>query len=188
MNSHQQPRTFYRNKQLQLLAIGKQQLGWDDEFYRGIWLPQMGATPDENRHYSAKSLSNTQLFKAVEEMKRLGFKVQNKNAAKKPRQQHRTMDDHPQSKKIRALWLELHTAGKVRNPSEASLAAYVKRQTGVEALQWLDTAQAARVIESLKKWLARPPLDSARGTEPRANKPGRSAGEPDTEPTNPDVC
>lgn len=154
MNSHQQPRAFDRTKHLQLLAIGKAQLGWDDEFYRGIWLPQMGATPDENRHYSAKSLSNTQLFKALEDMMRLGFKPKAKAAG------NRRQDDHPQSRKIRALWLELHGAGKVRDPSEASLAVYVKRQTGGEALQWLSNAQAAQVIEALKKWLARP---AARG-------------------------
>jgi len=32
------------------------------------------------------------------------------------------------------------------------LAAYVKRLTGVEALQWLTTGQAGGVIEALKKW------------------------------------
>ena len=150
------PRQFDRAKHLQLLAIGKAKLGFDDEFYRGIWLPQQGATKDKDGRYSASTLSNTQLVKAVEEMKRLGFKVKSKNAAKKPRQDHRPLDDHPQSKKIRALWLELHQAGKVRDPSEASLAAYVKRQTGVEALQWLSTEQASGVIESLKSWLKRP--------------------------------
>jgi len=144
------PRQFDRNKYLQLLAIGKQELGWDDEFYRGIWLPQQGATPDDNRHYSAKTLSNSQLFAALEEMKRLGFKPKSKRAG------NRKLADDDQSKKIRSLWLELHQMGRVRNPSEASLAAYVKRQTRVEALQWLSTEQAGRVIEALKKWRDRP--------------------------------
>jgi len=53
------------------------------------------------------------------------------------------------------LWLELHAADKVRNPSEESLCAYVKRMTNIDALQWLDTAQASGVIEALKKWQAR---------------------------------
>ena len=153
MNGNQEssrPRQFDRAKQLQLLAIGKAQLQFDDEFYRGIWLPQQGATKDKDGRYSATTLSNTQLFKAVEEMKRLGFKPKAKAAGK------RRQDDHPQSKKIRALWLELHGAGKVRDPSEASLAAYVKRQTRVEALQWLSSEQASQVIESLKRWLIRP--------------------------------
>ena len=36
-----------------------------------------------------------------------------------------------------------------------ALAAYVKRMTKVGALQWLSTAQASAVIESLKAWLER---------------------------------
>ncbi|MEX3556412.1 MAG: phage protein GemA/Gp16 family protein [Burkholderia gladioli] len=35
------------------------------------------------------------------------------------------------------------------------LSAYVKRQTRVDALQWLSSAQASCVIEALKCWLAR---------------------------------
>jgi len=157
----QSPRQFDRNKYLQLLAVGKQQLGWDDEFYRGIWLPQQGAIPDPNRRYSATTLSNTQLFKAVEEMKRLGFKVRHKHATTKPRPDHRHLADDAQSKKIRALWLVLHAAGVVRDSSEASLCAYVKRQTGIEALHWLTSAQAGRVIESLKQWAKREHVDLA---------------------------
>lgn len=74
---------------------------------------------------------------------------------KRPAPQPRKLADDPQSRKIRALWLELHAAGKVRNSSESALAAFVKRQTKVEALQWLSAQQASAVIEDLKKWLAR---------------------------------
>ena len=35
------------------------------------------------------------------------------------------------------------------------LAAFVKRQTGRDALQWLTAREASNVIEELKKWLAR---------------------------------
>ena len=147
------PRQFDRNNFYALLALGKKDLGWDDEFYYGIWLPMQGAAKKDDK-YSASTLSNTDLFKAVEEMKRLGFKVKHKNVNGN-RQSTRALADDAQSKKIRALWLELHGVGKVRDPSEASLAAYVKRQTRVEALQWLDTQQASRVIEALKGWLAR---------------------------------
>ncbi|MBX9635054.1 MAG: regulatory protein GemA, partial [Magnetospirillum sp.] len=45
--------------------------------------------------------------------------------------------------------------GEVRNPSEAALAATVKRQTGTDALQFLTVAQARKVIEILKSWCAR---------------------------------
>jgi phage gp16-like protein len=139
-----------RQRLYTLLQVGKNELGWDDEFYRGIWLPMQGATKDKEGRYSASTLDIGQLYKAIEEMKRLGFKVKAKADTS-----NRALADDAQSKKIRALWLELHDLGAVRNPSEASLAAYVKRQTGVEALQWLSNRQATQVIEALKQWRTR---------------------------------
>jgi phage gp16-like protein len=139
--------SFDRHRYYRLLKVGQRELGWDDEFYYGIWLPMQGAAK-KNGRYSATTLSNSQLFSAVEAMKAKGFRVR-----KKP--SHRPLADDAQSQKIRALWLTLHQAGVVKNPSEKSLAAYVKRQTGVAALQWLTVAQASRVIEALKKWRKR---------------------------------
>jgi phage gp16-like protein len=147
MNKPDQKSSALRQRLYTLLQVGKTQLGWDDEFYRGIWLPMQGATKDKDGRYSASTMDIGHLFRAVEEMKRLGFKV--KKAG------NRALADDAQSKKIRALWLELHEQGIVRDPSEASLAAYVKRQTGIEALQWLNNRQAAQVIEALKKWQKR---------------------------------
>ena len=46
----------------------------------------------------------------------------------------------------------MHATGIVRSTDEASLIKYVKRLTGVEDLRWLSSAQAARVIETLKSW------------------------------------
>jgi len=150
------PTGFDREKHLQLLAIGKAQLGFDDEFYRGIWLPQQGATKGSDGRYSAKTLNNVQLAQALNEMKRLGFQVQSKKATKKPAKRHRTQADDKQSKMIRGLWIELHQIGAVRDPSEAALAKWVAGQVksshGVEALQWLDSRQAGRLIEGLKQW------------------------------------
>jgi phage gp16-like protein len=155
MQHHNRQNQFDRNRYYKLLRVGKQELGWDDEFYYGIWLPMQGATLKDGR-YSASTLSNIQLFKAVETMKSKGFKVRYKsvNQRARPAPQRRLADD-AQSRKIRALWLELHNAGKVRNPSEASLCAYVKRMTDVDALQWLSSSDASGVIEALKKWLKR---------------------------------
>ena len=56
---------------------------------------------------------------------------------------------------MRALWLFLHQLGAVKNPSEAALAAYVKRIAKVDALQWADGHQTEALIETLKKWAMR---------------------------------
>ena len=75
-----------------------------------------------------------------------------KIGGKKPTRQ---LSDNPQSKKIRALWIEMHKLGIVNNPEESALCAFVKRETGVAALQWLKPAQASQVIERLKQWKLR---------------------------------
>lgn len=148
---HYKPRseTDNRKNYYTLLQVGKADLGWDDEFYYGIWLPMQGATLKDGR-YSATTLTIGQLCQAVETMKKSGFKVKHSND-----KSARKLAGDAQSQKIRALWLEMHNQGIVRNPSEASLAAYVKRLTNVDALQWLDTQQASGVIETLKKWQQR---------------------------------
>jgi phage gp16-like protein len=148
MNSGNPKQTDNRKRLYTLLAIGKQQLGWDEEFYRGIWLPMQGATKDADGRYSATTLSIAQLFQALEKMRAAGFRPKSKAS-------NRAQAGDPQSKMIRGLWLELHELGAVRNPSESSLAAYVKRQAGVEALQWLNNDQASQVIEALKQWVKR---------------------------------
>ncbi|MFB9157330.1 regulatory protein GemA [Chromobacterium violaceum] len=69
--------------------------------------------------------------------------------------QSRPLAQDEQHKKIRALWLFLYQIGVVKNPAESALAAYVKRITGRDAMQWLAGDQLEQVIESLKKWAMR---------------------------------
>ncbi len=154
------PRPLDRKSIYTLLAVGKAELKWDDEFYYGIWLPMRGGTKIDGR-YSAKTLSDEQLVKALEEMKRSGFVVRHATSSNKgaSAKKSRALADDAQSKKIRALWLELHAAGGVRDSSERALARWIAGQTqssgGTEALQWLSSEQASRLIEQLKKWLKR---------------------------------
>jgi phage gp16-like protein len=67
----------------------------------------------------------------------------------------RPLADDAQSKKIRALWLEMYQMGIVKNPDESALCAFVNREAGVAALQWLKPHQASQVIERLKQWKLR---------------------------------
>lgn len=62
----------------------------------------------------------------------------------------RARADHPVAGKARALWISLYQLGVVRNPSEASLEAFARRQLGVAALQWADQSMGYRLIEALK--------------------------------------
>lgn len=135
------PSTFNEiRKDIQIIKIAQKQLGMDDDSYRDILFAL-------TRKRSSTDLDFAERKKVLDHMEACGFK--------RTKPQPRNLADDPQSKKMRALWLELHQAGKVRNPSESALAAFVKRQTGRDALQWLNSKEASAVIEELKKWLAR---------------------------------
>lgn len=127
-----------RQRLVRLIHVAKRDLGLDDETYRTL----LTGCVKKN---STSAMTVPELERVMARMKQSGFKVK----------RNRPLADDGQSKKIRALWLSLHEAGAVRNSSESALASYVLRQTGVAALQWLDPAQASKVIESLKQWLAR---------------------------------
>jgi phage gp16-like protein len=122
----------------QLIHIAKNELALDDDTYRdmlrGLELPT-----------STTEMSLPQMAKVLEHLKRSGFTVRSKP-------NDRAQADYPQAKMLRGLWLELHELGYVKNPSETALAAWVKRESKVDALQWLTVAQAQAVIEKLKKW------------------------------------
>ncbi|KAF3999033.1 gp16 family protein [Glaciimonas immobilis] len=130
-----------RQQFIQLIHIAKSQLGLDDPTYRamlaGLELPD-----------STTKMGIPQLGKVLEHLKRSGFKVRSKAG-------DRSQADDDQSKMLRGLWLELFNLGHIRDASEAALTAWVKRETGADALQWLNGQQAQSTIEKLKRWRKR---------------------------------
>lgn len=126
--------------------LGKVHIGLKQLMNQGVMTKDDYRLMLEDRYGypSASQLTVEQLKLVVEHLEKLGARF-----TKKP-----TADD-PQARKIRSLWLQLHKAGKVRNPSEAALSAWIKRQVGIDRLDWLSPRQAGDIIESLKLWLER---------------------------------
>nr|VFK15039.1 MAG: Mu-like prophage protein gp16 [Candidatus Kentron sp. LPFa] len=133
-----------RARLIRLLHVGKRELGMADDAYRDILASLCGQR-------SARDLSVAQLERVLAHLKECGFKI----TKKKTKRTSRALARDPESRKARALWLFLHELGVVRDPSERALAAYVKRMTGIDALQWLNGQEEWKVIESLKKWAMR---------------------------------
>ena len=135
--------------QIKKIHALKGALQMDDETYRAVL-----------KEYGVKSSTKLSIAKADELLQDLEGKAvalgvwESRKPARKAKITTPLADD-PQSKKIRQLWIELHDAGKVKNPAESAMVTYVKRMTGVAALQWLNVKQASTVIEALKKWLGR---------------------------------
>ncbi|WP_038907920.1 gp16 family protein [Dickeya oryzae] len=130
-----------KNQLIKLIHIAKRDLHLDDDTYRQL----LANTTGKN---STRDMAVPQLVVVLEAMKRRGFKVK----PTKKTVTGRKLDDAPQSRKIRSLWLEMADKGIVRDRSEAAMAAFVRRETGIDGLQWLNSEQASHVIEKLKKW------------------------------------
>lgn len=125
-----------------LVHVAKRELGMDDDSYREALHAATGKR-------STSGMSVAELDAVMLHMKRCGFKVRLNPKPSRP------LDLRAESRKIRALWILLRDLGAIQNSSEEALGAYIKRMTGVDALQWINGQQAERVIEGLKKWALR---------------------------------
>ncbi|KAF7598298.1 MAG: hypothetical protein CGU29_13460 [Candidatus Dactylopiibacterium carminicum] len=121
-----------------------------------IALKQLQMADDSYRDLLERITGNRTLTLCVEgeidavirELERLGFKATTPKTTRK-------LDDSEEGRKIRAIWLQLHVIGEVKNSSELALLKYVQRVGKVSAIQWLSAAKCEVVIESLKKWAVR---------------------------------
>jgi len=148
-----------RRADLAKIHIAVAELGLSEDLYRSMVEGVAGAQSPAKRSGSAGDLTAPERFRLLAEFRKLGWKPRHggKNRPHRPVGERRG-----QVRKIRALWLELAELGEVRDPSEQALAAYVRRMTksegnpdGVAAIQFLDVPDAIRVIEAMKKWVAR---------------------------------
>lgn len=57
--------------------------------------------------------------------------------------------------KVRALWWTLYWLGEIDEPNDQALDAFVRRQTGISSLRFLNHSKAPAVIEALKAMTAR---------------------------------
>lgn len=135
--------TQLRNAELAQIHIARAQLGLDDDTYRAV-LWTVG------RVRSAKDLDWTGRKVLLDHFKVKGWKPAPPKRAKAARPV-----SGGQEGLVRALWSELHAAGKVRDPSDAALGSWLKRNRWPERVEWLVGHQVTQAIEALKKWLNR---------------------------------
>jgi len=127
-----------RNANHVKIQIAKKELDLDDDAYRDALQRATGKR-------SSKGMSHAQHLKVLTELRRLGWKP---NFVKRRAGSANSVKSlHGKS---RALWISLYHLGVVRNSTDQALDAFVKRQTRIEALRFLDIRNTNRVIEALK--------------------------------------
>lgn len=135
-----------RRADLAKIHLAVKELQWDESTYRDI-LQTVCAVR------SAGDLDAAGRRQFLEHLQRCGWKPAGGAPIAKDRPVRKPLTS-PQ-RKMWSLWQQLADAGLVRNRKMPSLLAYVQRQTHVDRLEWLNGAQEALVIESLKAWLER---------------------------------
>ncbi len=146
---------LHRRRELALIHVAKKQLALADESYRAILRRLAGVE-------SAALLDDASRERVLAHFKALGWVYKPAKRAGPSTGSGRRQADGGQARKIRALWLALYHLGEVQDPAESAIAAFVRRQTSLEALQWLTPSEANRVIEALKSWCARAGFDEGK--------------------------
>jgi phage gp16-like protein len=127
------------------IHIAKKQLGLDDDLYRDAMFMVVGKR-------SAKEMTEPERVRVLKHFESCGFKPAS-NAGSKARFNGPAA---AMAKKINALWLSGWNLGVIDTPSTSAMEKFISRQTGIAKVQWLaDHAEARKVIEALKSWLAR---------------------------------
>ncbi|CAN7260292.1 gp16 family protein [Brucella pseudogrignonensis] len=132
-------------KSIALINIAKNQLGLDEDTYRGMLHRVTGKV-------SLRIMSEAEKLNVIEDLKQKGFDP----TAKRPLKDSRKRLEGKFAPKLQALWIAGFNLGVVTNGSDEALIAFVKRQTKLDHVRFLhEPADGYAAIESLKRWLNR---------------------------------
>lgn len=145
-----------KQKYIQLIHIAKQQLNMDEYSYRSM-LERLTAKN------STTKMTLVELSKVLHELEQKGFKVRSKKGYS-PKTKS-TIAKSNITTKIRAIWIDMHKQGIIRDGSEQALNKWVRsivnpiltgrNQPLALNVQSLNDQMASLVLERLKKWQQR---------------------------------
>ena len=132
------------------------QLGLDEDARRDLQRSAVGKD-------SCADMSAAELRRVLSEMDRADRPGRRDRAARaasarRLREGDKRAGDLPDSSlagKLVALWISGWHLGVVRDRTDAALAKWVCRQTGLDAAAWAKPADLTRAVEALQAWLAR---------------------------------
>ncbi len=126
------------------IHAGCRQLGIDEDGRRAIYLRVVGKD-------SQSDMTEAEKERVVAELRNLGFE---RRDARRPDGRLKLSGKY--APKLQALWIAGWNLGIFENRDDAALEAFVKRQTGLDAVRFCrDQVDANKAIEALKAILAR---------------------------------
>ncbi len=129
---------------LALIHVAKKQLGLDEDTYRAKLTHITGKS-------SVEDMTEGERQKVLTVFRAEGFKPKSER-----RPDGRLKLSGKYAPKLQALWIAGWNLGIFENRDDAALEAFVKRQTGLDAVRFCrDAVDARKAIEALKAILAR---------------------------------
>lgn len=136
-----------RTADLKAIHAMKRELALDDVTYQALLLRTGGKR-------SSADMNALERGRVLDELRRLG-------AGRKPKRPgHRPHADSALARKALGLWISLYELGGVDDNTDRGLAAFAKRQCGIDDLRWLKPAEGFKLIEALKSRCAREGYDA----------------------------
>lgn len=132
-----------RRADLAAIHVAKKALAWDDETYRDIMFTVCRVRSSAQMDFTGRKLFLAHLRACQQQM---GIA---------PRGDFKPAPWSPQLLALWSLWQRLADAKLVHERTRDALQAWVKRQVGVDRLEWLSTHQLDALLASAKQWLAR---------------------------------
>lgn len=132
-----------RRADLAAIHMAKMALAWDDGMYRDIMFTVCRVRSSADMDFTGRKRFLEHLRKCQQQM---GIA---------PRGDFKPAPWSPPLRALWSRWQQLADAGLVHERSRDALQAWVKRQTGVDRLEWLTTHQLDALLASAKLWLAR---------------------------------
>ncbi|TQF69583.1 gp16 family protein [Pseudoalteromonas luteoviolacea] len=157
-----------KSRYIQLIHVGKNKLGWDDELYRS----NLVALTKKN---SCSDMSANELSTVLEFMKSKGFKPVSVKGKHSPKTRGKVV--HSPIDKLRQLWIAMKSRGYLRDGSDDALLAWSKDQAkrlnhnvAIDRLEWLKPTMLHHLIEQLKAWYKRKLIEDVKELTPELRK------------------
>lgn len=135
-----------RRADLAAIHIAKKALAWDEDTYRDVMFTVCRVRSSALLDFTGRKTFLAHLQACQRQMGGAGTTVAPARKQAPWSARHR---------QIWSLWQQLADALLVQDRTRKALDAWVKRQTGVDRMEWANGPQLDALIDSAKGWLAR---------------------------------
>jgi len=130
------------------IHVLKKKAGLDEENYRDLMERETGRR-------SAKDLSEAERRRFAGKLQSLSTHSGSQTSGSQASGKAMHMDG-PYARKLRALWIAGYNLGVIRNPNDAALLTFLKRQTGLDHARFLHhDDDATKAIQALHQMIRR---------------------------------